>query len=585
MGKNSEKISEPAPRRVPQPGKSRSLPPPKIEKRPLRRLKPEHPEYGNNAGKGKALQPDKKRSVSSGILSKSGVPRLPKIKPLLRKLVTWLPMPESATALPFIGPRLLATPHIYSGYAIQSAPQSAEQAAHPLAVPAPITTDMTSGRLSASPLLANILAASLSLSDIANLSVGEDADMSAEADMLSAENGFAEPDDGVVVEQADVAAPILSVASGDTAYLQTAASEIPAMAEAGIPFNEVQRLAPGLVTLANRLGISDGTTTAINTDDSNVRPTNVGIVGDGNSSDPSSPVDPNNPIDPGGPVSPRTIDAAGGNQTIIIEAGQGTTVIKNFTGVGTGGRPEEAILPEIDVLQFIGADFIVDNLRLQQVDSDSGVDVVISFVGVENTMVILEDFSLENLDNLSYIPDGWQAPAGNLLFDQEQAIVDSFDVFNEAEQFGQVFNLGTTTFLNGLDNTVSGLSSDDTIHGLDGNDTLLGNDGDDLLFGGEGDDLLDGGAGNDIYIGGLGQDQFVIGGNTGTDIIRDFRVGEDSLQLSEGLDWQLLEVVYGVREQPNGVQLPFTVVQQFGSQSALAIIESVTVNIDDLYRP
>ncbi|WP_434570446.1 retention module-containing protein [Pseudomonas sp. Z3-8] len=70
----------------------------------------------------------------------------------------------------------------------------------------------------------------------------------------------------------------------------------------------------------------------------------------------------------------------------------------------------------------------------------------------------------------------------------------------------------------------------------DGNDTLLGGAGNDILFGQGGNDLLDGGKGNDILLGGKGNDTLIGGlggdtfvwksGDTGTDVIKDFKAAE-----------------------------------------------------------
>ncbi|CAH0535813.1 hypothetical protein VST7929_03287 [Vibrio stylophorae] len=85
------------------------------------------------------------------------------------------------------------------------------------------------------------------------------------------------------------------------------------------------------------------------------------------------------------------------------------------------------------------------------------------------------------------------------------------------------------------------------VTGDDDGQTLFGGLGDDILTGGDGDDILIGGAGNDILTGGAGDDVFLWEiGDVGTpaspamDIITDFTVGEDMLDLSDllpaGLD-------------------------------------------------
>ena len=63
-------------------------------------------------------------------------------------------------------------------------------------------------------------------------------------------------------------------------------------------------------------------------------------------------------------------------------------------------------------------------------------------------------------------------------------------------------------------------------------------EGDDTLYGGAGDDLLDGGYGNDELSGGPGADIFVFAYDSGHDIITDFQIDEDRIDLSSlaGID-------------------------------------------------
>jgi hypothetical protein len=85
-----------------------------------------------------------------------------------------------------------------------------------------------------------------------------------------------------------------------------------------------------------------------------------------------------------------------------------------------------------------------------------------------------------------------------------------------------------------------------TLTGGTGNDYLVGNNGADTLSGGSGSDILVGGAGADILTGGAGADTFIVntsnspstiagsanaGTITGYDVIKDFDVGLDTLDL------------------------------------------------------
>jgi uncharacterized protein (TIGR03118 family) len=90
---------------------------------------------------------------------------------------------------------------------------------------------------------------------------------------------------------------------------------------------------------------------------------------------------------------------------------------------------------------------------------------------------------------------------------------------------------------------VAGTEGKDAIYGLDGFNSLYGNGGNDVIVGGKDGDLIFGGAGNDLIVGGRGQD-VVFGGagadtfafqkGDGSDIISDFKVGEDQIGVIKG---------------------------------------------------
>ena len=74
---------------------------------------------------------------------------------------------------------------------------------------------------------------------------------------------------------------------------------------------------------------------------------------------------------------------------------------------------------------------------------------------------------------------------------------------------------------------------------LAGADILDGGAGDDYLFGQEGDDQLIGGTGNDTMSGGSGADTFIwraADADGSEDVIKDFTIGQDKLNLQEVLD-------------------------------------------------
>ena len=219
----------------------------------------------------------------------------------------------------------------------------------------------------------------------------------------------------------------------------------------------------------------------------------------------------------------------GGNQDLfVVSLGNGVDVITDFTGVGTGVNPSTAVIEEVDTLKFDGEGLTAQNMLLTQ----DGSDLLITFEGIDNTGVVLEDFVLEDLDNLRRVASA-SVDLGNILFAEETAFQDSFDVFNANQQRSQVFNQNTVTFLNNLDNRTRGFDhSNDVINGQGGDDWLAGLSGDDLLRGRDGDDILIGGFGKDTLIGGNDSDMFVFAPRDGFDTIIDFTDTQDFSRIS-----------------------------------------------------
>jgi len=71
----------------------------------------------------------------------------------------------------------------------------------------------------------------------------------------------------------------------------------------------------------------------------------------------------------------------------------------------------------------------------------------------------------------------------------------------------------------------------DKLFGAAGNDDLDGESGNDSLFGGAGHDWLDGGVGNDVLSGGAGRDTFSFERFDGKDVVKDFTIGTDRVEI------------------------------------------------------
>ncbi|MBN3951578.1 MAG: hypothetical protein HWQ38_35955 [Nostoc sp. NMS7] len=267
-----------------------------------------------------------------------------------------------------------------------------------------------------------------------------------------------------------------------------------------------------------------------------------------------------------GSYNADTINGLGGNDTItgnggkdILSGGSGndefviadydTGRITDFGGIGKGINPTPGVIAEVDTLKFQGDGLTAQNMLLTK----NGSNLEIGFEniydineGVSYPRVILQNFALENLDNLSE-STGATVNLGNIEFDGQTSITDSFDVFNANSTQSSVFKKNTVTFLNDLSNNVNGFDNsddvingqggDDIINGLSGNDILRGGAGNDTLNGGAGNDTLNGGAGNDILNDSLGND--ILNGGAGNDTLNNNSngIGNDTLSGGAGNDY------------------------------------------------
>ncbi|MEH2037965.1 beta strand repeat-containing protein [Nostoc sp.] len=220
-----------------------------------------------------------------------------------------------------------------------------------------------------------------------------------------------------------------------------------------------------------------------------------------------------------------TLTGGTGNDKFVYDLsnsfddGTNTDIITDFGGVGKGSNPSATVVDSLDTLQFTGSIlFTAPNLQLTQ----NGNNLEITFKGFSNdSKVILQNFKLENLDNL---PATSSRPAiGNILFNGQTSISDSFDVFDADSTQTTVFNKNTVTFLNDLNNNITGFDNS--------NDVINGQGGDDIIDGLSGNDLLRGGAGNNTLEGGIGDDTLSASSSTGDNLLFGGD-GNDSLDIS-----------------------------------------------------
>ncbi|WP_375516019.1 calcium-binding protein, partial [uncultured Nostoc sp.] len=232
-----------------------------------------------------------------------------------------------------------------------------------------------------------------------------------------------------------------------------------------------------------------------------------------------------------------TLTGGGGKDQFVYSYYNGTNTITDFGGVGKGTNPTAAVIAEVDTLKFEDYDlFTARNLLLTQ----NGSNLEITFEALvdedaPDTKVILQNFKLENLENLK--ASGARPAVGNILFSGETSITDSFNVLDANSTDTSLGIKNTVTFLNDLDNNITGLDdSDDVINGQGGNDKIDGKSGNDLLRGGVGKDTLIGGVGNDTLIGGAGDNSLV--GGAGDDYLNvNNSQGNNLLSGGDGNDY------------------------------------------------
>jgi len=95
----------------------------------------------------------------------------------------------------------------------------------------------------------------------------------------------------------------------------------------------------------------------------------------------------------------------------------------------------------------------------------------------------------------------------------------------------EVINAGAGDDIVDLTSANFVLNTGVTINGEAGDDVLWGSNGDDIINGGDGDDIIFGGAGNDTLTGGSGSDIFQFTVTSAGNVITDFDVNNDSIEL------------------------------------------------------
>jgi len=227
-------------------------------------------------------------------------------------------------------------------------------------------------------------------------------------------------------------------------------------------------------------------------------------------------------------------DLTGGDgaDTFVIAVGDGHDIVRDFE-VGV-----DKIAIGVEISEVV----VFDDGRDTRVVIDENTSLLLK--GISSSELTVSDFQLATTQTLSLATGIGFASEGTIGNDSIEG-TDFADIISGGLGSDSIRAFRGDDFLEGGDgnDTLDGGSNNDTVHGGNGDDTVQGVNGDDLLFGDAGDDslagwngndTLDGGAGNDLLRGGPGDDIFVVRDGYDNDIIADFVVGEDRIDLGTG---------------------------------------------------
>ncbi len=226
------------------------------------------------------------------------------------------------------------------------------------------------------------------------------------------------------------------------------------------------------------------------------------------------------------------INALGGDDTVFGRGGKDWIIGGAGNDSIDGGRGDDAIIgAEGGLFGGSGQDSINGRIGSDLVDGGDGDDDLRGGTGSDQTYTTPEgevrEAGLFGGDGNDFM----RGNRGNDVLDGGSGDDDMNGGFGDDIVAGGGGNDKIAGF-NGQD-TLFGDVGQDTLHGGRGNDSLDGGEDDDTLRGAEGADTLIGGGGNDLLIGGDGRDQFSfdLAKQNGTDVIKDFVSGEDTIAL------------------------------------------------------
>ena len=243
-----------------------------------------------------------------------------------------------------------------------------------------------------------------------------------------------------------------------------------------------------------------------------------------------------------------------GNDTVYADAGN------DVIWAGTGDTGADRIYGEA------GNDTIAGGAGNDTLSGGTGSDLI--FGGTGNDVIYVGNSGSTTSDAPTSSNVAWAGAGADLIYGDRGADILGGGAGNDSIHGGGGNDIiyGGQGAASSNDDDLWGDAGNDTIYAGNGDDYVLGGEGNDVVFGGAGNDLIRGGSGNDVIWGGSGNDDlygeagadtfgFISG--SGSDVIWDFDVSADRIDLADyGAGFaSISEVLASVFEDGDGAYI------------------------------
>ncbi len=228
-----------------------------------------------------------------------------------------------------------------------------------------------------------------------------------------------------------------------------------------------------------------------------------------------------------GDAGADTIDGGTGDDHIMggtgddtLTGGSGADVFLFIENSGNDTITDFDVSEDTIDLSLLQTPVAFADLAITNLSDNSGVTVTHSALGGTLTLtgVSASDLTAEHF-NLPTTPPTTEYDTG-----EGATVARATDPFEGTDG-------GDSVIGSAADITYLMKGGHDLVFAGEGDDTIDGGAGNDMLFGEEGTDTINGGAGDDTLYGGSGADEFVFKAGHGTDTIKDFTDGEDTIKI------------------------------------------------------